>query len=153
VASNLGQAQYTCADHPLGACSFLAQSIDAEGQVSAWGPPRNVVVTAVSGVDSGPAIAPWSGLELRGTNPVRGEARLSYTVPPSSRVGDPLRLTVHDVSGRTLAVLRDEPIGGTASPGRVVEDRLDASALPTGLYFARLEVGARVSERKFVVVK
>jgi hypothetical protein len=153
VASNLGQAQHTFAGHPPGTFSYLVQSIDAEGQVSAWGPPKSVVVTPFSDVDEAPATAPWSGLELRGTNPVRGEARLGFTVPASSRVGAPLRLTVHDVGGRTLAVLRDDPIGGPTSPGRVVEDRFDASALPAGLYFARLEVGTRVSERKFVVVR
>jgi hypothetical protein len=153
VASDLGQAQYTFPSHALGAFSFLAQSIDAEGQVSAWGPPTSVVVMASSGVDETAQDAPWRGLELQGMNPVRGDTRLGFTVPASARLGEPLRLTVHDVTGRMVAMLRDGTVGGAASPGRVVVDRFDVSALPAGLYFVRLEAGARVSERKLVVIQ
>jgi hypothetical protein len=153
VASNLGQAQYTFPGHTSGAFSFLAQSIDAEGQISTWSPPKNMVVTTTTGVDASAQGVPWRGLELQGMNPVRGETRLGFTVPASARVGDPLRLTVHDVTGRMVAMLLDGTIGGAASPGRIVEDRLDVSVLPAGLYFARLEAGARVSEQKLVVIK
>jgi hypothetical protein len=153
AASNVGEAQYTFQDHPLGTFSFLVQSIDAEGQVSAWGSPKELFVTAPAGAEEIAAAGRWRGLELRGANPVRGEARLGFTVPASARVGDPLRLSVHDVTGRSVAVLRDESIGDVVSPGRVSEDRLDVSTLPAGLYLARLEVGALVSERKVIVIK
>lgn len=153
VASNLGQAQYTFASHTLGAFSFLAQSIDAEGQVSVWGPPKHVVVMAGAGVDESAQEIPWRGLKLQGMNPVRGETRLGFTVPASARVGDLLCLTVHDVTGRNVAMLRNGMVGGAASPGRTVEDRFDVSTLPAGLYFARLEAGAHVSEQKIVVIR
>jgi hypothetical protein len=152
VASNLGQAQYTYPSHAPGTFSYLVQSIDAEGQVSAWGPPKDMVVTTASGIPENVVEVPWSGLELRGGNPVRGRMSLAFTVPASARSGDPLRLTIHDVGGRTVAVLRDEPIGGSSAPGRVVEQQFDASELAVGLYFARLEAGGRVAEKKVVVV-
>lgn len=152
VAANLGQAQYTFSSHAPGTFSFLTQSIDAEGQVSPWGPPKSVIVSTIVGIAENVPDAPWRGLELRGMNPVRGETQLGFTVPVSARVGDLLRVTVHDVTGRAVATLRDGTVGGAAAPGRVVEDRLDASVLPAGLYFARLEAGARVSEQKLVVI-
>lgn len=147
VGSNLGQAQCTFPSHTTGTFSFLAQSIDAEGQVSAWSPPKSVVATTSSGVDGSAAAAPWRSPELQGVNPVCGETRLGFTVPASARVGDPLRLTVHDVTGRTVATLGDGTVGAAVSPGRVVENRLDVSLRPAGLYFARLEAGVAFRSR------
>ncbi len=153
VTSNLGQAQYTFPSHATGTFAFLVQSVDAEGQVSVWGPPRNVVITTAAGVEGDVAAAPWRGLELRGTNPVRHEARFGFTVPASARTGEPLRLGLHDVTGRRVALLRDQVVGAGAAPGRSLEDRFDVSALPAGLYFARLQAGNRTSERKLVVLE
>jgi hypothetical protein len=153
VASNLGQAQYTFSSHALGTFSYLVQSVDAEGQTAVWSPPKTLVVTAVSGLAGGLPTPSWGGLEVLGANPARDEARFGFTVPVPARVGDPLRLSLHDVSGRVVAMVRDGSIGGYASPGRLVEDRLDVSSLPAGLYFARLEAGGRISERKLVVIR
>ncbi len=74
-------------------------------------------------------------------NPFRSVAAIEYRLPRSGRV----RLTVHDVGGRQVAVLVD----GLRPAGRhAVEWR--AAAAPAGLYFCRLETGGTVRTEKLV---
>lgn len=82
-------------------------------------------------------------------NPFDTETTLRYRLEQDAVV----RLTVHDATGRELAVLVD----GLRSAG---EHAVDWSArdragraLPRGVYFARLAMGEMTDERKLVVVR
>lgn len=70
-------------------------------------------------------------------NPTRGDVSFGIAVPRATRV----QLTVHDVSGRTVATLRDEalPAGEhfVSWDGRARDGRL----APAGRYFIRLAAG------------
>ena len=78
-------------------------------------------------------------------NPFRGETRIGYALPAAG----PVRLSVHDVTGRRLAVLRDGPAAAGAHT-LVWRGEDDAGRpLPAGVYLLRLEAagvtrGARV---------
>ncbi len=76
-------------------------------------------------------------------NPVSARATVGFTLPRAQAV----RLAVFDVLGRKVAVLADEvrPAGEQAL-------RLDASALPSGVYLVRLETtGVDLTQRLTVV--
>ncbi len=77
-------------------------------------------------------------------NPVTGATRLGFTL----RDAGPVRLTVHDVLGREVAVLFD----GTAAagPGEVV---LDGADLPSGVYIVHLEAGGWMRSRRVTVLR
>jgi len=80
-----------------------------------------------------PVEPPVAGLELTvGPNPVRGTGTLRFRI---ARAG-PVRLAVYDLLGRQVATLVDEV--RPAGEGVV---RLDARALPAGVYECRLEAG------------
>jgi len=81
-------------------------------------------------------------------NPFTHATRLSYVIPARARV----RLAIHDVGGRRVATLVDEvhEAGGYA---RQWDGRGGGHRLPSGLYFARLEVEDRVETRKVVLTR
>jgi hypothetical protein len=59
-----------------------------------------------------------------------------------------VRLSLHDVLGREVAVLVDE----RKEPGEYTA-RWDAGGMPTGAYFYRLQAGSFVVTRKLVVLR
>ncbi len=80
---------------------------------------------------------------------VREGVEISWALPQAGRA----RITVHDVQGRTLAVLADEDLAGagmhrTSWSGR--DDRGDR--LPRGVYFARLETAAGTTSRRAILI-
>lgn len=84
------------------------------------------------------------GIDRVVPHPVRGPARLEYSLPRPYAV----RISLLDVQGRELRVLWTGPRGA----GRH-SVRLDPRGLPPGLYFARLGVEGSVVSRRFVVVE
>ena len=87
-----------------------------------------------------------SGLTLppAAPNPFRREVRIDYTLPTPGRV----RITIHDVSGRTIATLVDavEPAGSRVArwSGRDASGR----PAPAGLYVVRLDSGGATLARR-----
>ncbi|MEP0545587.1 MAG: M36 family metallopeptidase [Rhodothermales bacterium] len=77
-------------------------------------------------------------------NPAFGDARVGYALTTPG----PVRLTVFDVRGRTVAVLAD----GVRGAGRHAE-RLDTRTWASGVYLLRLEAGGTVQTRRFTVVR
>jgi hypothetical protein len=152
VGNGLLNAQHTFTNHPLGTFDYLAQAVDGEGDQSVWGPPRQVTVANLAGVAENTR-APWRGLELDGTNPFRASAGLHFAVPSDSHPGEPLRLTVHDLSGREVATLLVSSVGEGARPGSELRERWSPEGLPAGLYFARLTIGGKASEQRLVYMK
>jgi hypothetical protein len=155
VAGNLSSAQYAFQNHAEGSFAYLVQSVDAEGDLSIWSAPEPVTIRNVAvGVDSpSPLTSPWNGLELAGANPFEGSAQFRFTVPSSGRTGEPVLLTVHDVSGRRVATLRESAVGSAAEPGATMQDSWTPGDRPIGLYFARLRVGNRTSEQRLIYLK
>jgi predicted outer membrane repeat protein len=97
-------------------------------------------------------------------NPSSGAIRLRYAIPAgrgdshpiggTSRHGVlPVRLTVHDVAGRTVRTLLD----GSALPGQseMIWDGRDqrGSCVSAGLYYLRLQCGSEVRSRAVVVAR
>jgi hypothetical protein len=104
--------------------------------------------TAVVVTDVPAPVVP--GLVAVGPNPFAATTRLEYAVPAG---GAPVRLAVHDVSGREVAVL----VNGERPGGRNEEtwDGRDAAGrrLASGVYFVRLTVAGREYTRKLTVLR
>lgn len=70
----------------------------------------------------------------------------STTIPFRLAEPGPVRLTVHDLLGRTVATLAE----GSRAGGRH-EVVFDAAGLPNGLYFVRLDAGLATTTRKILL--
>ncbi len=77
-------------------------------------------------------------------NPFADQTALAFTLAEAGAV----RLAVHDVLGREVAVLVDETM--PAGPHRVL---FEASDLPSGTYFYTLRAGTHVQTRPMTVVR
>ena len=77
-------------------------------------------------------------------NPFNPVTRITYELPESG----PVRLVVFDALGREIRVLVD----GNRPAGRHTAT-FDAGALPSGLYFYRIEAGAFTETRTMMLVK
>ena len=93
--------------------------------------------------EGGAAVAPLA-LAPPAPNPSAGGVRLAFTTPAPG----PVRLAVHDVLGREVAVVADgeRPAGEHAATW-------DASGAAAGVYVARLEAGGAVVTRTVTVVR
>lgn len=78
-------------------------------------------------------------------NPFRGSTTVVFTLPEAA----PVRVTVVDLLGRTVATLADSSV---IAPGRH-ELRWDASTRPAGLYFVTVESGGRRKVRPITVTR
>jgi hypothetical protein len=82
-------------------------------------------------------------------NPSAGETRIFYTLGRS----EPVQVCIYDVAGRRIATL----VRGFQTSGdhdvTWIGRRADGSALPTGIYFVRLETSRQVVTRKVVFLK
>ena len=73
-----------------------------------------------------------------------GAGQIVYSAP----AGGLTRLTVHDVSGRTVERILDAWM-----PAGRHEFSWDSARLPSGIYFLRATSGGRVTSQRFVVIK
>ncbi len=73
----------------------------------------------------------------------------------SFRLAEPqnVRLTIHDVRGRVVAVLADGPLGAGAH--RIVWDGMTSAGVPsaTGVHFMQLQTPDRIEKRKLILLK
>lgn len=84
-----------------------------------------------------------------GPNPCRDATTLNFVVPSQA----PVRLSIHDVSGRRVVTLIDDELhAGTHSARWEMRDQREREVAP-GVYFARLEAGGVVRERRIVRVR
>ena len=109
------------------------------------GKPRDEAA-AGPGVDEEIAPAPGTtGLEITSTSvPGAPVQEVAYTLPERSTVA----LAVYDVAGRLVTELVS--VRQKAGGYKVV---WDADYVPSGVYFARLEVGGATYTRKMVLLK
>jgi len=76
-------------------------------------------------------------------NPFRDATRISFSIP----VGGRTRLTVHDVTGRTIATLVDSELSAGT---HAVEWN---ARVPSGVYFCRLVAGGETAGTRMVVAR
>lgn len=89
---------------------------------------------------------PTALIEALAPNPLTAQGWLDVRAP---RQGGRVTVRLYDALGRALATLHD----ADAAPGALVPLRLDARALPAGMYFVRVTVGARTETRAVVVAR
>jgi hypothetical protein len=77
-------------------------------------------------------------------NPFNPSTTISYDLPVRSRV----KLSIYNLLGQEVATL----VNGEQEPGRY-NVKFDASGLPSGIYFYRLEAGKFVDVKKMILVK
>jgi hypothetical protein len=79
-------------------------------------------------------------------NPFGQSTVLRFSAP---REGEPVRLTIHDSSGRPVRMISDQAL---RNPGSVVWDGEDSRGrpLPAGVYYGRLQIGMQVGTWKIV---
>ena len=77
-------------------------------------------------------------------HPVRGTALLRYALPEAAEVD----ITLYDVMGRVVRRL----VSGSR-PAGFHQVSVDASGLPSGVYFCRMQAGSFTETRRLVLVK
>jgi N-acetylmuramoyl-L-alanine amidase len=98
-----------------------------------------------TGVAQNPNEAPTKfGLEQNYPNPFNPTTHFQFSIPQLAIV----TLQIYDLLGREVATLVNE----RKSPG-TYEVQFDASSLPSGVYFYRLEAGSFVETKKLVLVR
>ena len=83
-------------------------------------------------------------LEQNYPNPFNPSTTIRYAIPQSSQVS----LKVYDVLGREVATLVN-----ARQPAGVYVANFDATALPSGMYFYRLQAGSFSETRKMMLIK
>jgi hypothetical protein len=82
-----------------------------------------------------------------GPNPCRDEATIAFALPAAGSA----RVTVHDVTGRRVAMLLDASLAAGAQSVRWDARDDDGQRVAAGLYLVRLEHGASATAAKLVV--
>jgi len=138
----------------------VADSVEAD--TVAW-----VVTVSALSTPRDPAVSPprLTALLEVSPNPFNAMLTTRFDFPPLLAGGElkgGLRLTIHDITGREVANLIS-----SATPQRVAESKTadhrgaaevnsvvwDASAVPAGVYFVRLQAGREISTKKVVLMR
>ncbi len=120
----------------------LGWAVGSQGRVY----KMNATVTVTTNTNSAPA---QFHLAQNLPNPFHSMTRVNYEIAATG----PVRLTVHDILGREVALL----VWGMKTPGNYSafwEGRGQHNALlPNGIYFYRLQAGALMLTRKLVLLR
>jgi hypothetical protein len=112
--------------------------------ITAWSEIRSFRTATATGVDDEQLLPKEFVLEQNYPNPFNPTTVIRYSIPIESHV----RLQVYNMLGVEVATLVNE----SKSPG-VYTIELDASSLPSGVYFYRMNAGNFVQTRKFMLVR
>jgi protocatechuate 3,4-dioxygenase beta subunit len=109
----------------------------------------NFSLSAASAVPPGPALPDRMTLDGNYPNPFNPSTLIRFSLPTAGKA----RLTVLDSRGRTLRVLRDG--ASTAGRHQALWDARDGSgrAVPSGLYFYRLETESGRRTGKMILIR
>jgi hypothetical protein len=99
--------------------------------------------------ESSPSAAPSLRLAAAAPNPFASATRFAYTLPRAGRH----RLAVFDVQGREVSLLADDVRAAGSYTGRWDGRDARGHALPSGVYFLRLESQGRVETQKLVIAR
>lgn len=134
-----------------GVTAITAVSIDLSDVTSAWYPAVDLDPTTITIGDPVSAVPPALGAQgLRlAPNPFNPRTSVGGDLVAAA----PVRLTVHDLRGRLVAVLHDGSLD--AGPFALDWDGRDLAgrSAPGGLYLIRLESGATVQQTKGLLLK
>jgi hypothetical protein len=100
-----------------------------------------------SGIGDVPPLATHLGLRVF-PNPVHFDTRFSFQMPEAGQA----RLAVYDVRGARVATVVDGRVGA-GDRSVFWSPRSAGRTLPSGVYFARLEVAGQVETQKFVIAR
>ncbi len=108
-----------------------------------------VMVLGTGGLDAG-ASAVIEGLRPVWPNPARANAAFSFGI---ARDGSPVRLTMHDVSGRRIATLVNDELA--AGEHHATWDGCDENGrfVASGVYFVVLDVDGHRSSDKVTLLR
>jgi hypothetical protein len=153
IVSNLATTWYHRWPEETGSFIYYVRAFDAEGHASRMSDLAVKQVDDLSGVVP-PAFA--SGLEQNYPNPFNPATTLWFTVGASEAPGTGTAMTslrLYDVAGRTVAVLRETRLA--AGRYSAVWDGRGTGGQPvaSGIYFARMQLGAKVFVQKMVLLK
>lgn len=107
-------------------------------------PQLTVQYTTSTSVSEAASIPDRATLEGNYPNPFNPSTQIRFSIPTTL----PVRLTVYNLLGVNIATLIDGPT--TAGSHTVT---WDASGMPSGLYFARLEAGGAIAMKRMVLAK
>jgi hypothetical protein len=112
---------------------------------------RITVVEPAGSVDAPQPAAAAAGLRLLGgaPSPFRRSTTIRYSLPAAA----PVRLAVHDVRGRRVAVLVREDLAGGDHAVTWNGTGPDGRPVPAGVYFLRLDAGGETSTKRVVRVQ
>ena len=93
-------------------------------------------------------------------NPFNPTTTIKYSIPVEgsplqggARGGSKVTLKVYDILGNEVATLVNEPKSASGGPG-IYEVEFNASQLPSGVYFCRLQNGSGINiTRKLLLMK
>jgi hypothetical protein len=137
----------------LGTCYYQVRGTDGDGQKSRW---SNAVVHTI--LELTPASTPGfsSGLAQNYPNPFNPTTIIRFSVGetesgPSGSA--PVLIELYDVGGRRIQTLKKGllPSGEYSIAWNGVDDR--GKQVASGVYFVRLQVGAKVYSRKMVLLR
>jgi carboxypeptidase T len=153
IASNLRTTWYHRWPTETGNFIYYVRAFDADGHASRMSDLAVRQVDDLSGAVP-PAFA--SGLDQNYPNPFNPATTLWFTVGASEAPGTGTAmasLRLYDVSGRTVAVLRETRLA--AGRYSAVWNGLGTGgqAAASGIYFARLQIGGKVFVQKMVLLK
>jgi hypothetical protein len=153
VIKSINQGQSADSWVSLGSYSFskgsggsvrLGDQTSAAGQILAFDAVRWSRTQVAAGVERGEEVPAEFALGQNYPNPFNPTTNFEFRIANRELV----RLIVCDVLGREVAVLVNE-----VRPAGAYTGRWDASALPSGVYFYRLQAGAFVVSKKMVFMK
>ncbi|MFA4948436.1 MAG: M14 family zinc carboxypeptidase [Candidatus Krumholzibacteriia bacterium] len=153
IASNLAATWYHRWPEETGSFIYYVRAFDAEGHASRMSDLAVKQVDDLSGAGS-PEYA--SSLDQNYPNPFNPATTLWFTVGSSEAPGTGTAMTslrLYDAAGRTVAVLRETRLA--AGRYSAVWNGLGTGGQPvaSGIYFARLQLGAKVFVQKMVLLK
>jgi FG-GAP repeat/Secretion system C-terminal sorting domain len=122
---------------------YRLTAVDIHGNESAPSPQLSTTATAVEAVTT--LVPKEFTLSQNYPNPFNPTTTIDFTLPSDGKT----QLVVFDVLGREVAKLVD----GNAKSGSIQQATFDASKLPSGIYFARLQFEGKQLIMKMMLLK
>jgi hypothetical protein len=121
---------------------YRVAGIDVHGNVGMPSGELVQVATAVEEIIAAPRIFE---LSQNFPNPFNPTTTITFTVPNDGRA----TLRIYNTLGQEVATV----FNGEAGAGRYYSVQFDASGIPSGIYFSRLEYGGETQMRKMQLIK
>ncbi|UCG52452.1 MAG: immune inhibitor A [Candidatus Latescibacterota bacterium] len=154
VASGIQDTTLTIVAGEIGDFTYRVRALDAENQKSLWSNSQTITIDDLTAVGDAPRLV--SRLGPNYPNPFNPVTRIPYTVGTNNGTGRSVRvhLGIYNVAGERVATVvnRELPPGAYEAVWRGTSDA--GNALPSGVYFARLNIANKQTlTRKLVLLK